>query len=64
MIENNRTIVKDNGNIFINSDNTYFIIKNETNIEILKKFVEEKFNGIINNIINSQIIKGKVFIYF
>ena len=63
MIENNKSVVKDNGNIFINSDNTYFIIKNETNIEILKKFVEEKFNGIINNIIN-DILSNNEKIYW
>ena len=63
MIENDKSVVKDNGNIFINSDNTYFIIKNETNIEILKKFVEEKFNGIINNIIN-DILSNNEKIYW
>ena len=37
MIENNRTIVKDNGNIFVNNNNIYFIIKNEANQEIIGK---------------------------
>ena len=59
MIENDKSVVKDNGNIFINSDYNYFIIKNETNIEILKQFVKEKFSGIINNIINDILINNE-----
>ena len=41
MIENDRTTVKDNGNIFVNDSDIYFIIKNEANQEILKEFVKE-----------------------
>lgn len=63
MIENNRTIVKDNGNIFVNNNNIYFIIKNEVNQEILKEFVEEKFKGIIKQIIfNDKEIVNKILV--
>ena len=63
MIENNRTIVKDNGNIFVNNNNIYFIIKNEANTEILKEFAKEKFNGIINDIIcNNKEIYGNILL--
>ena len=63
MIENNRTIVKDNGNIFVNNNNIYFIIKNEANQEILKEFAKEKFNGIINDIIcNNKEIYGNILL--
>ena len=63
MIENDKSVVKDNGNIFINSDNTYFIIKNEANQEILKEFVEEKFKGTIKQIIfNDKEIVNKILV--
>jgi hypothetical protein len=63
MIENNRTIVKDNGNIFVNNNNIYFIIKNEVNQEILKEFVEEKFKGTIKQIIfNDKEIVNKILV--
>ena len=63
MIENNRTIVKDNGNIFVNNNNIYFIIKNEANQEILKEFVEEKFKGTIKQIIfNDKEIVNKILV--
>ena len=63
MIEKDRTIVKDNGNIFVNNNNIYFIIKNEANTEILKEFAKEKFNGIINDIIcNNKEIYGNILL--
>ena len=63
MIENNRTIVKDNGNIFVNNNNIYFIIKNEVNQEILKEFVEEKFKGTIKQILfNDKVIADKILV--
>ena len=37
MIKIDKSIVKDNGNIFVNNNNIYFIIKNEANQEILKE---------------------------
>ena len=60
MIKIDKSIVKDNGNIYVNSDNIYFIIKNEANTEILKEFAKEKFNGIINDIIcnNKEIYRN------
>ena len=63
MIEKDRTIVKDNGNIFVNNNNIYFIIKNEANQEILKEFVEEKFKGTIKQIIfNDKEIVNKILV--
>ena len=60
MIKIDKSIVKDNGNIFVNNNNIYFIIKNEANTEILKEFAKEKFNGIINDIIcnNKEIYRN------
>ena len=63
MIENDRTIVKDNGNIFVNNNNIYFIIKNEANQEILKEFVKEKYNGTIKEIIcNDKLIDSEILV--
>ena len=63
MIENDRTTVKDNGNIFVNDSDIYFIIKNEANQEILKEFVKEKFNGTIKEIIcNDKLINSEVLV--
>ena len=63
MIKIDKSIVKDNGNIYVNSDNIYFIIKNEANTEILKEFAKEKFNGIINDIIcNNKEIYGNILL--
>ena len=47
--------VKDNGNIFVNDSDIYFIIKNEANQEILKEFVKEKFNGTIKNLLYDKL---------
>ena len=63
MIKIDKSIVKDNGNIYVNFDNIYFIIKNEANTEILKEFAKEKFNGIINDIIcNNKEIYGNILL--
>ena len=63
MIKIDKSIVKDNGNIFVNNNNIYFIIKNEANQEILKEFAKEKFNGIINDIIcNNKEIYGNILL--
>ena len=63
MIKIDKSIVKDNGNIYVNSDNIYFIIKNEVNQEILKEFVEEKFKGTIKQIIfNDKEIVNKILV--
>ena len=63
MIKIDKSIVKDNGNIFVNNNNIYFIIKNEANQEILKEFVEEKFKGTIKQIIfNDKEIVNKILV--